>query len=69
VTLGSQSSASVFDVRRSKGQSMNNVPRKKLVSILLFMLALAALIWALLRVYNMVQDHQSAMLIPVSTKI
>ena len=48
---------------------MNNVPRKKLVSILLFMLALAALIWALLRVYNMVQDHQSAMLIPVSTKI
>jgi hypothetical protein len=48
---------------------MNNAPRKKLVSILLFILALAALIWALLRVYNMVQDHQSALLTPASAVV
>lgn len=34
--------------------------RKRIISIMLLILATAALVWAVLRVYNMVQDHRAA---------
>lgn len=39
---------------------MQNNQRKRFVSLMLLVLALAALVWALLRVYNTVQDHRAS---------
>jgi hypothetical protein len=39
---------------------VENNDRKRFVSFMLLILAALALIWALLRVYNVMQDHREA---------